>query len=75
MGFCTCAVYQAARTTQATNIGLVYGCTSAFVAAWEIATGRQRAIAMLGLGIADARCCRADSCSSAMAASAMSWCC
>jgi drug/metabolite transporter (DMT)-like permease len=52
MGFCAFAAYEAARTTQATNIALVYGCTSAFVAAWEIAAGRQRATAMLGLGIA-----------------------
>src|SRR5215207_8055682 len=34
MGFCSYAAYEAARTTEATNIGLVYGCTSAFVAAW-----------------------------------------
>ena len=52
MGFCSYAAFEAARTTQATNIGLVYGCTSAFVAAWEIAAGRQRATALLGLGIA-----------------------
>src|SRR5215470_3764098 len=26
MGFCSFAAYEAARTTQATNIGLVYGC-------------------------------------------------
>ena len=52
MGFCSYAAYEAARTTQATNIGLVYGCTSAFVAAWEIAAGRQRASAALGFGIA-----------------------
>ncbi len=52
MGFCSYAAYEAARTTEATNIGLIYGCTSAFVAAWEIAAGRQRATAMLGLGIA-----------------------
>ena len=51
MGFCAFAAYEAARTTEATNIGLVYGCTSAFVAAWEIAAGRQRATPMLGLGI------------------------
>lgn len=51
MGFCSYAAYEAARTTQATNIGLIYGCTSAFVAAWEIASGRQRATTMLGLGI------------------------
>jgi drug/metabolite transporter (DMT)-like permease len=52
MGFCSYAAYEAARTTQATNIGLIYGCTSAFVAAWEIGAGRQRASALLGIGIA-----------------------
>ena len=52
MGFCSYAAFEAARTTQATNIGLIYGCTSAFVVAWEIVAGRQRATAMLGLGIA-----------------------
>jgi hypothetical protein len=35
MGFCAFAAYGAARTTEATNIGLIYGCTSAFVAAWR----------------------------------------
>ena len=52
MGFCAYAAFDAARTTQATNIGLIYGCTSAFVAAWEIAAGRQRASPLLLLGIA-----------------------
>jgi drug/metabolite transporter (DMT)-like permease len=52
MGYCAYAAYEAARTTQATNIGLIYGCTSAFVAAWEIAAGRQRPKAMLVAGIA-----------------------
>ena len=52
MGFCAFAAYEAARTTEATNIGLIYGCTSALVAAWEIAAGRQRATPMLALGIA-----------------------
>jgi drug/metabolite transporter (DMT)-like permease len=42
MGFCAYAAYVAAQTTAATNIGLIYGCASAFVAAWEIAAGRQR---------------------------------
>ena len=51
MGFCATAAYVASRTTQATNIGLIYGCTSAFVAAWEIAAGRQRASPLLLLGI------------------------
>jgi drug/metabolite transporter (DMT)-like permease len=52
MGYCAYAAYEAARTTQATNIGLIYGCTSAFVAAWEIAAGRQRARLPLLAGIA-----------------------
>jgi drug/metabolite transporter (DMT)-like permease len=42
----------AAGTTEATNIGLIYGCASAFVAAWEIAAGRQRPAWRLLLGIA-----------------------
>ena len=56
MGFCAFAAYEAARTTEATNIGLIYGCTSAFVVAWEIAAGRQRATPVLGLGIAACLC-------------------
>src|SRR5436309_8105018 len=52
MGFCAYAAYVAAQTTQATNIGLIYGCASAFVAAWEVAAGRQRAAWRLLLGIA-----------------------
>ena len=52
MGFCAYAAYVAARTTGATNIGLIYGCASAFVAAWEIAAGRQRPAWRLLLGIA-----------------------
>ena len=51
MGFCAYAAYMAARTTEATNIGLIYGCASAFVAAWEIAAGRQRPGWRLLLGI------------------------
>lgn len=52
MGYCAYAAYEAARTTQATNIGLIYGCTSALVAGWEIAAGRQRPSALLLAGIA-----------------------
>lgn len=52
MGFCGYAAYVAAQTTGATNIGLIYGCASAFVAAWEIAAGRQRPTWRLLLGIA-----------------------
>jgi drug/metabolite transporter (DMT)-like permease len=52
MGFNACAAYIASRTTEATNIGLIYSCASAFVVAWEIAAGRQRASALLLVGIA-----------------------
>lgn len=52
MGFNACAAYIASRTTQATNIGLIYSCASAFVVAWEIGAGRQRASASLIVGIA-----------------------
>lgn len=52
MGFCATAAYVASRTTEATNIGLIYGCASALVAAWEIAAGRQRASPLLLAGIA-----------------------
>jgi drug/metabolite transporter (DMT)-like permease len=52
MGFCAYAAYVAAQTTAATNIGLIYGCASAFVAAWEIAAGRQRLSWRLLAGIA-----------------------
>ncbi len=51
MGFCSVAAYVASRTTQATNIGLIYGCASAFVAAWEIIARRQAASAPLIVGI------------------------
>jgi drug/metabolite transporter (DMT)-like permease len=52
MGFCAYAAYVGAQTTDATNIGLIYGCASAFVAAWEIAAGRQRPTWRLLWGIA-----------------------
>jgi drug/metabolite transporter (DMT)-like permease len=52
MGFNAYAAYIASRTTEATNIGLIYSCASAFVVAWEIAAGRQRASALLLVGIA-----------------------
>jgi drug/metabolite transporter (DMT)-like permease len=51
MGFCAIAAYVASRTTEATNIGLIYGCASALVAAWEIGAGRQRASPLLLVGI------------------------
>jgi len=52
MGFCAYAAFVAARTTEATNIALIYGSASAFVGAWEIAAGRQRLTGRLFLGIA-----------------------
>jgi drug/metabolite transporter (DMT)-like permease len=52
MGYGAYAAFQAARTTEATNIALIYSCASALVAAWEIAAGRQRASVRLLLGIA-----------------------
>jgi len=51
MGFCSIAAYIASRTTEATNIGLIYGCASAFVAVWEIVAGRQAVSALLLFGI------------------------
>jgi drug/metabolite transporter (DMT)-like permease len=51
MGFCSVAAYVASRTTEATNIGLIYGCASALVAAWEIVARRQAASALLIVGI------------------------
>ena len=52
MGFCAYAAFEGARTSPATNIALIYGCTSAFVAAWEMAAGRQRPSVPLLSGIA-----------------------
>lgn len=51
MGFCSLAAYVASRTTEATNIGLIYGCASALIAAWEIIAGRQAASTRLVMGI------------------------
>jgi drug/metabolite transporter (DMT)-like permease len=51
MGFCAYAAFEGARTSPATNIALIYGCASAFVAAWEIAAGRQRVTTLLMAGI------------------------
>ncbi|HWB45773.1 MAG TPA: DMT family transporter [Hyphomicrobiaceae bacterium] len=52
MGFCAYAAFIGAHTSTATNVSLIYGCTPAFVAVWEISSGRQRAKASLALGIA-----------------------
>lgn len=52
MGFSACAAYIASYTTEATNISLIYSCSSALVVASEIAAGRQRASALMLAGIA-----------------------
>jgi drug/metabolite transporter (DMT)-like permease len=52
MGFCGYAAFAGVRTAPATNIALIYSCTSALVAAWEIMAGRQRLTPALGAGIA-----------------------
>ena len=51
MGFCSFAAYVASRSTEATNIGLIYGCASALVALWEIIARRQAASVLLVAGI------------------------
>jgi drug/metabolite transporter (DMT)-like permease len=51
MGFCAYAAFAAARTTEATNIGLIYACTTPLVASYEIAARRQRADWALLAGI------------------------
>jgi drug/metabolite transporter (DMT)-like permease len=43
MGFCAYAAFAAARTTEATNIGLIYACTTPLVASYEMTAGRQQA--------------------------------
>jgi drug/metabolite transporter (DMT)-like permease len=51
MGFCAYAAFAAARTTEATNIGLIYACTTPLVASFEMVAGRQRADWALLAGI------------------------
>jgi drug/metabolite transporter (DMT)-like permease len=51
MGFCSYAAYAATSTATATTVGLIYACTAAVVAAYEIATGRARASGALVLGL------------------------
>ena len=51
MAFSAYAAYAAAKTAPATNVGLVYACTSAVVAAVEICEGRTRLSAMLLAGL------------------------
>jgi drug/metabolite transporter (DMT)-like permease len=51
MGFCAYAAFAAARTTEATSIGLIYACTTPLVASFEMVAGRQRADWALLAGI------------------------
>lgn len=52
MGYCAYAAFMASHTTAATNVSLIYSCASALVAAYEVASGRQRLSLPLVLGIA-----------------------
>jgi drug/metabolite transporter (DMT)-like permease len=51
MGFSAYAAFIAAHTAEATNVSLIYGCSAALVAAWEIAAGKQRPAFALLVGI------------------------
>lgn len=51
-GFCSFAAYAGVRTTTATNVGLIYACTSAVVMLIELARGRIRISAALTAGVA-----------------------
>src|SRR3954467_13780003 len=51
MGFCSIAAYIASRTTEAANIGLIYGCASPLGGGWGVVAGRQAASALLVTGI------------------------
>jgi drug/metabolite transporter (DMT)-like permease len=52
MAFCSYAAYAGAKYSTATAVGLIYACTTALVAAYEIARGALRPTAMLAVGIA-----------------------
>jgi drug/metabolite transporter (DMT)-like permease len=51
MGFCAYAAYVGTQTATATTVGLIYACTAALVAAYEIATGKARASLPLLTGL------------------------
>jgi drug/metabolite transporter (DMT)-like permease len=50
-GFCSFAAYAGVRTTTATNVGLIYACTSAIVMLAEIVRGRIRPTLLLLAGV------------------------
>jgi drug/metabolite transporter (DMT)-like permease len=51
MGFCAYAAYVATQTATATTVGLIYACTAALVAGWEIVRGQTRASVPLVAGL------------------------
>jgi drug/metabolite transporter (DMT)-like permease len=51
MGFCAYAAYAATQTATATTVGLIYACTAALVAIYEIARGQTRASVPLVAGL------------------------
>jgi drug/metabolite transporter (DMT)-like permease len=51
MGFCAYAAYVATQTATATTVGLIYACTAALVAGWEIVRGQTRASLPLLAGL------------------------
>jgi drug/metabolite transporter (DMT)-like permease len=51
MGFCAYAAYVATQTATATTVGLIYACTAALVAGWEIVRGQTRATLPLLAGL------------------------
>lgn len=51
MGFCSLAAFAAGKTTNATNISLIYSATAAFVLAIEWTLGQSRATGLLTAGV------------------------
>ena len=51
MGFCAYAAYAATATATATTVGLIYACTAALVAGYEIVRGQTRASFALVMGL------------------------
>jgi drug/metabolite transporter (DMT)-like permease len=51
LGFCSYAAYIGVRTTTATTVGLIYSCTSALVALYEVLRGATRPTLSLASGI------------------------
>ncbi len=51
MGFCAYAAYVATQTATATTVGLIYACTAALVASYEIVRGQTRLTLPLLIGL------------------------